>query len=59
MEAGTLSDQEPFTAWLRRADSRDRIWLAPKAFPALGTAAAIQKQSAQRFGRPRVVLARR
>ncbi len=59
MEAGTLADQEPFTAWLRRADSRDRMWLAPKAFPALGTAVLIQVQSAQRFGRPRAVLERR
>jgi hypothetical protein len=53
MEPGALADQEPFTAWLRRGISRDRIVVEPKLYAPLGTAAAVRKQSRQRFGMPR------
>jgi hypothetical protein len=54
MEAGALTDQQPFTAWLRRSDAgRDRITAEPKLYSPLGSAAAIREQSRQRFGRPR------
>jgi hypothetical protein len=53
MEGGTLADQEPFTAWLRRGIGRDRIFAEPKLYEALGTADLIREQSRQRFGRSR------
>jgi hypothetical protein len=53
METGTLADQEPFTAWLRRGIARDRIFIEDKCYAPLGTAEAIKTQSRQRFGRPR------
>jgi len=54
MEPGALTDQEPFTAWLRRSDSgRDRITAEPKLYPPIGSATKIKEQSRQRFGRPR------
>jgi hypothetical protein len=54
MEPGALTDQSPFTAWLRRCDAgRDRIEASPRIYPPLGTGAAIRGQSRQRFGRPR------
>lgn len=52
MDGGALADQEPFTAWLRRGVGRDRIWIEDKCYPPLDMAAAIKRQSAQRFGRP-------
>jgi len=52
MDEGTLADQEPFTAWLRRGIGRDRIFAEPKQFPPLDMRDAIRKQSRQRFGRP-------
>ena len=51
MDGGALADQEPFTAWLRRGNGKDRIFAEPKLFPALGTRDAIRMQSRQRFGR--------
>jgi hypothetical protein len=59
METGTLADQEPFTAWLRRGISRDRIFIEDKFYAPLGTAAAIKTQSRQRFGRPRHLIEER
>ena len=56
MEDGTLADQEPFSAWLRRSTGRDRITSARKLFPQLGTADAVRIQSEQRFGRSRDVI---
>ena len=54
MESGALSDQEPFTAWLRRgAGGHYRIDAEPKLYESLGTRDAILNQSRQRFGRPR------
>jgi hypothetical protein len=53
MDAGGLTDQEPFTAWLRRGTGRDRIFAEPKQYQPLGTAEAIKFQSRERFGRPR------
>jgi hypothetical protein len=53
METATLAGQEPFTAWLRRGISRDRIFIEDKFCAPLGTAEAIKIQSRQRFGRPR------
>jgi DNA helicase HerA-like ATPase len=58
MDSGALADQEPYTAWLRRGISRDRIFAEPKRYEPLGTAAAIRVQSRQRFGRPRELLER-
>jgi hypothetical protein len=52
MERGALADQEPFTAWLRRGNGQERIFVAPKQYAQLGTADAIRGQSRQRFGRP-------
>jgi hypothetical protein len=53
MEGGTLADQEPYTAWLRRGIGRDRIYAEPKLYEPLGTAQLIREQSRQRFGRLR------
>jgi hypothetical protein len=58
MEAGALTDQEPYTAWLRRGIGRDRIFAEPKLYQTLGTTEAIRAQSRQRFGRPRAFLER-
>src|ERR1700694_3836656 len=51
MERGALADQEPFTAWLRRGNGQERIFVAPKQYAQLGTADTIRGQSRQRFGR--------
>jgi hypothetical protein len=52
MEPGALTDQEPFTAWLRRSDSgRNRITAEQKLYASTPSAIAIKKQSRQRFGR--------
>jgi hypothetical protein len=53
MEEGTLADQAPYTAWLRRGIGRDRIFAEPKLYEPLGTVEVIQYQSRQRFGRLR------
>ena len=54
MEAGGLTDQLPFTAWVRRSDGgQNRIEVEPRLFLRSGTAAAIRRQSRERFGRPR------
>jgi len=50
MDGGTLADQEPSTAWLRRGVGRDRIFAEPKLYESLGTAEPIRVQSRQRFG---------
>jgi hypothetical protein len=53
LEPGALSDQEPFTAWLRRAEGGHyRIFAEPKRYESLGTRDVILKQSRDRFGRP-------
>jgi hypothetical protein len=60
MEPGALTDQSPFTAWLRRSDAgRDRIEASPRMYPSTGTAGAIREQSRQRFGRPKKVIEER
>jgi energy-coupling factor transporter ATP-binding protein EcfA2 len=51
MERGALADQEPFTAWLRRGNGQERIFVAPKQYDQLGTADTVRAQSRQRFGR--------
>lgn len=58
MDAGGLTDQEPFTAWLRRGIGRDRIFAEPQLYEPLGTGEAIRGQSRQRFGRSRGVIER-
>lgn len=52
MDDGTLADQEPYTAWLRRGIGRDRIFAEPQLYQPLGNAVAIKQQSSARFGRP-------
>jgi hypothetical protein len=59
MEDGALADQEPFSAWLRRGISRDRIFAEPQLYQSLGTAETIKLQSRQRFGRPNRVVDKR
>jgi DNA helicase HerA-like ATPase len=56
MEDGALADQKPYTAWLRRGIGRDRIFVEPKLYEPVGTAALIREQSRQRFGRPKQVI---
>jgi hypothetical protein len=57
IEPGALTDQEPFTAWLRRSDfGRDRITAEPKLYEPTGSGAAIREQSRQRFGRGRNII---
>lgn len=58
MEAGALSDQEPYTAWLRRGIGRDRILAEPKQYEPLGSGEKIRSQSRQRFGRSRHTIER-
>lgn len=58
MDPAGLTDQEPFTAWLRRGIGHDRISAEPKVFNPLGTAKLIREQSCQRFGRHRAVIER-
>jgi hypothetical protein len=48
MDSGALADQEPYTAWLRRGNGRDRIFVAPKLYEPLGTAEAIPRSPAIR-----------
>jgi hypothetical protein len=57
MEAGALSDQEPFTAWMKRGGSGHfRIFTAPKLYENMGTRAAAIAQSRARFGRDRTAI---
>lgn len=57
MEPGALSDQEPFTAWLRRGGAGHfRIFTEPKFYNSLSTRDAVVAQSRGRFGRPRAVI---
>jgi hypothetical protein len=58
MDSGALADQEPYTAWLRRGNGRDRIFAEPRLYEPLGTAEVIRAQSRQRFGRPRWTIER-
>ncbi len=58
MDSGALADQEPFTAWLRRGVGKDRIFVEPKLYEPLGTAALIREQSQERFGRSRGAIER-
>jgi DNA helicase HerA-like ATPase len=53
MDAGALTDQEPFTAWFRSGLSRERIFLEPKLHEITGVGEAIKAQSRARFGMPR------
>ncbi len=54
MEPGALSDQEPFTAWMRRGGhGHFRIAAAPKQYESGGTRDAVIRQSRERFGRTR------
>jgi hypothetical protein len=56
--AGDLASQEPFSAWMRRGNERDHIFIEPKLFLLRGTAALIREQSRQRFGRSRGAIER-
>jgi len=58
MDVGALTDQGPFTAWLRRGIGHDRIFVEPHLYDPLGTAALIREQSRQRFGRHRATIER-
>ena len=44
MDPGTLADQEPFTARLRRGIGRDRIFAEPPLYKPRGAAEAIREQ---------------
>lgn len=60
IEPGALTDQLPFTAWLRRSDAgRERITAEPKLYPSLKQAETVRHQSRQRFGRSRNAVERR
>ncbi len=60
MEPGALTDQQPFTAWLRRSDAgRDRIFAEPKSYFPIESAETIRVQGRQRFGRSRAVIEER
>jgi hypothetical protein len=58
MTSAALSEQEPFTAWLRRGVGQNRIFVEDKHYQARGTAGAIREQSRQRFGRHRSAIER-
>jgi RecA/RadA recombinase len=58
MDPAGLTDQEPFTAWLRRGIGRDRIFAEPKLYDAITTAPLIREQSRQRFARSRGIIER-
>lgn len=58
LEAAALTDQEPFTAWLRRGLGHRRIYVQDKLYPPRGSSEAIREQSRQRFGRRRGTLER-
>jgi hypothetical protein len=58
MDVGALTDQGPFTAWLRRGIGHDRIFVEPHLYDPIGTAALIREQSRQRFGRSRAAIER-
>ena len=58
IDPGALSDQEPFSAWLRRGIGQNRIFIEDKLYPPRGTGEAIREQSRQRFGRPRGAIER-
>jgi hypothetical protein len=53
MEDGGLTDQQAFTAWMRRGIDRSRIHAAPKQYEPQGNAEAIKQQSRRHFGRDR------
>jgi hypothetical protein len=60
IEPGALSDEEPFTAWLRRGGfGHFRIFTEPTFYKPLGTRDAVVAQSRARFGRPHSVIADR
>jgi hypothetical protein len=59
METGALADQEPFTAWLKRAAGHNRIFIEPKLYENIGTRDAVIRQSRERFGRDRIAVVRR
>jgi hypothetical protein len=58
MTPAALSDQEPFTAWLRRGVGQHRIFVEGKMYAGLGSVAVIRDQSRQRFGRSRSAIER-
>lgn len=58
MTPAALSEQEPFTAWLRRGVGQNRIFVEDKVFPTRGTAGAVREQSRQRFARSRAAIER-
>jgi hypothetical protein len=53
MDDGALTDQQPFSAWMRRGIDRSRIYAAPKQFEPLGNMETIRATSRLRFGRAR------
>jgi hypothetical protein len=56
LEAGALSNQEPFTAWLRRGGyGHFRIFAEPKQYERTGVRDDVLRQSRDRFGRSRRV----
>jgi hypothetical protein len=59
LPAPELSEQSPFTAWLRRGDSGHRaIFLEPQLYPARNRRKHVIAQSRRNFGRPRTTIER-
>lgn len=58
MEDGALTDQQPFSAWMRRGIDRSRIFTAPKQFAPRSNMEIIRETSRQRFGRARYKIER-
>jgi energy-coupling factor transporter ATP-binding protein EcfA2 len=58
IDPAALSDQEPFSAWLRRGLGQNRIFIEDKLYAPRGTGDAIRAQSRDRFGRFRGAIER-
>jgi hypothetical protein len=59
MEDGGLTDQQAFTAWMRRGIDRSRIYVAPKQYEPRGSTEAIKQQSRRHFSRDRHTIEQR
>jgi hypothetical protein len=53
MDDGGLTDQQPFSAWMRRGIDRSRIYAADKQYEPRGHMESVRRVSRERFGRAR------